>query len=227
MLRDEIDYQEFCRRGQKQQSGAACAGMPETAYGEGVPAGKLPERLRSADAQCLRDEQLRGGHRGVTENLPATGKDQSQRCPEPGGRAGRNADGASLGYRSGVAAKTGHHEPDRIVSVYSAAGGAQRKALARRRSAAALDRYRTPGSREKVPTHQRISRNLVAEGTPESVAPSAEGGPDSRSCLNFVVGRLTVPNIEGRCNQLKLGHPLRPIPKLANSWQIALLKDIP
>ena len=30
MLRDEIDYEEFCRRGQKQQSGAACAGMPET-----------------------------------------------------------------------------------------------------------------------------------------------------------------------------------------------------
>jgi transposase len=33
MLRDEIDYQEFCRRGQKQHSGAACAGMPEVAYG--------------------------------------------------------------------------------------------------------------------------------------------------------------------------------------------------
>jgi len=33
MLRDEIDYQEFCRRGQKQQSVAACAGMPETRYG--------------------------------------------------------------------------------------------------------------------------------------------------------------------------------------------------
>jgi len=30
MLRDKIDYEEFCRRGQKQQSGAACAGMPET-----------------------------------------------------------------------------------------------------------------------------------------------------------------------------------------------------
>jgi len=29
MLRDEIDYEEFCRRGQK-QSGEACAGMPET-----------------------------------------------------------------------------------------------------------------------------------------------------------------------------------------------------
>jgi len=28
MLRDQIDYQEFCRRGQK-QSGAVCAGMPE------------------------------------------------------------------------------------------------------------------------------------------------------------------------------------------------------
>ena len=32
MLRDEIDYQEFCRRGQK-QSGAACAGMPEVGNG--------------------------------------------------------------------------------------------------------------------------------------------------------------------------------------------------
>ena len=25
--------------------------------------------------------------------------------------------------------------------------------------------------------------------------------------MNLVVGRLTVPNIESRCNQLKLGHP--------------------
>jgi transposase len=33
MLRGEIDYQEFCRRGQKQQSGAGCAGMPETRNG--------------------------------------------------------------------------------------------------------------------------------------------------------------------------------------------------
>ena len=34
MLRDQIDYHEFCRRGQKQHSsGDACAGMPETRYG--------------------------------------------------------------------------------------------------------------------------------------------------------------------------------------------------
>ena len=34
MLRDQIEYNEFCRRGQKQQkSGEACAGMPETPYG--------------------------------------------------------------------------------------------------------------------------------------------------------------------------------------------------
>jgi transposase len=34
MLRDQIEYNEFCRRGQKQQrSGAACAGMPGTRYG--------------------------------------------------------------------------------------------------------------------------------------------------------------------------------------------------
>ncbi len=52
-----------------------------------------------------------------------------------------------------------------------------------------------------------ISRNPFAEGTPESVAPSAEGGPDTGSRLNLVAGRLTVPNIESRCNQLKLGHP--------------------
>ena len=38
MLRDEIDYQEFCRRGQKQHSGAACAGMPEVGYGAKSPA---------------------------------------------------------------------------------------------------------------------------------------------------------------------------------------------
>jgi len=29
MLCDQIDYEEFCRRGEK-QSGAACAGMPGT-----------------------------------------------------------------------------------------------------------------------------------------------------------------------------------------------------
>ena len=29
MLRDQIDYEEFCRRGQK-QCGAVCAGMLET-----------------------------------------------------------------------------------------------------------------------------------------------------------------------------------------------------
>jgi hypothetical protein len=38
MLRDEIDYQEFCRRGQKQPTGAACAGMPEVGNGATSPA---------------------------------------------------------------------------------------------------------------------------------------------------------------------------------------------
>jgi transposase len=33
MLRDQIDYQEFCRRGQmRQKSGGACAGMPERVH---------------------------------------------------------------------------------------------------------------------------------------------------------------------------------------------------
>src|SRR5437899_7969945 len=78
---------------------------------------------------------------------------------------------------------------------------------ASRRSAAALDRHRTPGSREEVPTHQRLSRNPVAEGTTQSVAHSAEGGSHSRSRLNSIARRPKVPNIESRCNQLKLGHP--------------------
>ncbi len=34
MLRDQIGYNEFCRRGQmRQKNGDACAGMPETRYG--------------------------------------------------------------------------------------------------------------------------------------------------------------------------------------------------
>ena len=38
MLRDEIDYNEFCRRGQKQQkSSKACAGMPDTGHGAKQP----------------------------------------------------------------------------------------------------------------------------------------------------------------------------------------------
>jgi transposase len=37
MLRDQIEYNEFCRRGQMQQnSGDACAGMPGPRYGAKV-----------------------------------------------------------------------------------------------------------------------------------------------------------------------------------------------
>jgi hypothetical protein len=183
----------------------------QTAECAGVPAGELPARLRPTDAQCLRHEQLHGCESSVAENLPTVGADQSERCTQPRGRAGRNADGTSLGHRSGVATETSHHQPHRIVLVDRAAGSAQRKALARRQSAAALDRHRTLGSREKVPTHQRLSRNLVAEGTPESVAHSAEGGQSRRSRLNSVRRRPKVPSAESRCNQLKLGHPRRVI----------------
>jgi len=38
MWRDEIDYNEFCRRGQKQQkSSEACAGIPDTGHGAKQP----------------------------------------------------------------------------------------------------------------------------------------------------------------------------------------------
>src|SRR5580692_4446124 len=112
----------------RRASGSPALSDPQAPEREGVPAGELPERLRSANAQCLRDEQLRGGQRGATENLPATGKNQSERCPKLGGGAGRNADGTSLGSRSGVAAETGHYQPDRIVLVDRSAGGAKRSA---------------------------------------------------------------------------------------------------
>jgi hypothetical protein len=37
MMRDEIDYQEFCRRGQsRQKCGNACAGMPDINSGPAV-----------------------------------------------------------------------------------------------------------------------------------------------------------------------------------------------
>ena len=55
---------------------------------------------------------------------------------------------------------------------------------------------------------QGLSRNAVTEGAFEYVGHSVEGGQDCRSRLNLVAGRLTVPNVESRCNQLKLGHPL-------------------
>jgi hypothetical protein len=81
---------------------------------------------------------------------------------------------------------------------------AQRKTLTRRKS---LDRYRTLGSRKEIPPHQRLPKNSVAGGTPESRTHSAEGGPHRRSRLNLIRGRLTVPSIESRCDQLKPGHP--------------------
>jgi transposase len=60
MLRDEIDYQEFCRRGQKQQkSSDACAGMPETRNGA--------KSHRSIDVRLpasLQEEGVRITHHG-------------------------------------------------------------------------------------------------------------------------------------------------------------------
>ena len=175
----------------------------------------LEELLRPADAQSLRDEQLRGGQSGVGENLPATGTDQSERSQKPRGGVGRDADGASLGYRSGIAAKISDHQPDRIVFVDGATGGTKRKALARRKSTAPLDRYRTAGGGEKVPAHQRFSRTLVAERTPESVRRSAEGGADTRSRLNFddpscavvVIGKTGGAIGRARWESPLLGHP--------------------
>jgi len=189
-------------------SGSAALPDSQAAEWKGVPAGELPARLRSAHAQGVRDEQLRGSQRGVAENLPPTETDQSERGPELGGRAGRNTDGASLGCRSGVTSETSHHQSDRIVLVDGATGSAQRKTLARRKLAATLDRHRATGRREEVSTHQRLSRNPVAEGTPESIAPSAAGGPNRRSGLNLIRGKFTVPNNTSRRNQLKFGHPL-------------------
>jgi len=118
-------------------------------------------------------------------------------------KSGRNADGASLGCRRGVASETGHHQSDRIVL-----STVQRVArnVKRWREGDQPLRWTATGLLEAEKKFRRIKgyqEILLPEGTLESVAHSAEGGPDSRSRLNFVVGRLTVPNIESRCNQLK------------------------
>jgi hypothetical protein len=86
-----------------------------------------------------------------------------------------------------------------------AAGGAERETLARRKSTATLDRHGTLRGGEEIPLHQRLSRTLVAEGAPESAAHPAEGGVHPRSRWKLFAGRFTVPNIESRCNQTKLG----------------------
>jgi hypothetical protein len=44
-------------------------------------------------------------------DLPATGKNQFRGCPQPGGRAGGDANGASLGYRRRITAETSHYHP--------------------------------------------------------------------------------------------------------------------
>ena len=208
-----IDGSKALRAGVERVFGASgSATLPDSQATEcaRAPAGELPERLRPAHAQCVRHEQLHRGQSSIGENLPATRTDQSERRSEPGGRAGRDAHGASFGYRRGVAAETRHHQPDRIMLVHGTARGTKREALARRKSAAALDGYWTARSGEEIPTHQRLSRTLVVEGAPESAAHPAEGGADPRSRLKLFAGRFTVPNIESRCNQLKLGHPQIP-----------------
>ena len=87
----------------------------------------LPENCQKDYDRRMRNAYAMTNYAEAKEALqgifPATGKNQSERGPEPGGRTGRNADGASLRYRSGVAAETGHHQPDRIVLVDGAAGG--------------------------------------------------------------------------------------------------------
>jgi len=47
MLRDEIDYEEFCRRGKLRQKGEAHAGMPD--YNSG-PAQAVPGQLNRLPA---------------------------------------------------------------------------------------------------------------------------------------------------------------------------------
>jgi hypothetical protein len=64
----------------------------------------LPERLRPADAQCLRGERLPGSQRGVAENLLATGETGNlSRLPDgqftrPAGCVARQRPGTSRGF---------------------------------------------------------------------------------------------------------------------------------
>ena len=53
----------------RRASGSPALSDPQATEREGVPAGELPERLRSANAQCLRDEQLRGGRRRALQKI--------------------------------------------------------------------------------------------------------------------------------------------------------------
>jgi transposase-like protein len=48
------------------------------------------------------------GQRSFTENLSIAGTDQSECCPQLGGRPGRNADRTSPRNHRGLAPETGH-----------------------------------------------------------------------------------------------------------------------
>ncbi len=50
-----------CGAGFRGSSGSAALSDSQAAECEGVSAGELPERLRPADEECVRDEQLCGG----------------------------------------------------------------------------------------------------------------------------------------------------------------------
>jgi hypothetical protein len=80
-----------------------------------------------------------------------------------------------------------------------------------------------PPDSSEAETHQRLSRNPVAEGALEPLAYSAEEVADRGRRLNLIAGSITVQNIESRGNQLKLGHPpqvcgLRDAYNLGEDW---------
>ena len=77
MLRDQIDYQEFCRRGQMQQkSGDACAGMPGPRYGAKShrlidQAARLPTGSSHNSSWSMVTEEMFGGQHRIDEAEPA------------------------------------------------------------------------------------------------------------------------------------------------------------
>jgi len=84
---------------------------------------------------------------------PRTDARQSQCRPQSGRRTGRNPHRAPPGGARGVASLPPHYQPHRVCLLQGPNGVSECEALAPRRPAGALDRFRSAVRRAEVPAH--------------------------------------------------------------------------
>src|ERR1035437_5737696 len=144
-------------------------------------------------AERLRHDRIHRRQAGAATAASRTDGTESERCPQPGGRHGRNAHGSSSAGAGPVAAHAGEHERDRVGLLHRGDGLPQRKTMAWRRSHRALGRLWFAGGRAPVPQGAGLPGDSVAfdcageRGFEESCCRGSEGCVvyDGRELLTF------------------------------------------